>query len=278
MYTLQKVGADVEVFLRDQESSELVISCGKIGGTKAEPRKIFSDPFSALQEDNVMLEFNINPADTAKRFRDNINKVMVYMFEELEEKGLMIDISSSRVFTSEDLKNPQAQHMGCDPDISAWELKPNPLIKPAQLGNLRTSGGHVHITFLVENEEPELFHKVNFIRMLDLALGVPSVLLDDDQDRRRHYGKAGAFRDKGKNHIEYRTLSNFWIRNDELKEWVFNGVKWAKDQLNLRWPITNEAGPFLELFQLDIEKCIKNGDTILADKIIREMQIPMPKQ
>lgn len=276
MYSILLVGADVEVFLREAQTNNLVTACGKIGGTKDNPRKILGDKFSALQEDNVMLEFNIDPARNADNFRDNINKVLVHIYEELEQQGLKIDVSSSQVFTPEALKHPLALVMGCDPDVSAWSVKPNPIVQPEQLGNLRTSGGHIHITFKVNKENPTMLHKVNLIRMLDLALGVPSVILDPDQDRRRHYGRPGAFRSKGDNHVEYRTMSNFWIKSDELKEWAFNGVSWAFTQLNSRGNAVVE-GEWGELFQPDIEKCIKNGDTILANKLIRELQIPMPR-
>lgn len=276
MYTLQKVGADVEMFLREAATGKLVTAIGKVGGTKEKPRKILNDDWSALQEDNVMLEFNIDPAANEGQWRNNLNKVLIHIIEEMETKGLVIDITPSAVFTDEDLKDPQARRMGCDPDISAWTTEPNELINPDQLGNLRTSGGHVHVTFQVQGKNPTMVQKINLIRMLDIALGVPSVLLDTDTDRRRHYGRAGAFRSKGPNHVEYRTLSNFWIRNDGLKEWVYNNVTWAVKELNNRFGIIKDHIG-LELFMVDICKCLQNSDTIIARKIIRDLRVPMPE-
>lgn len=276
MYNLLMVGADIEVFLRDIQTTKLTPAIGKVGGTKEKPRKILGDEWSALQEDNVMLEFNINPAANETQWRNNINKVMVYIVEEMREKGLMIDISPSVIFDSKDLEDPQARKMGCDPDMSAWTTEPNELIQPDALGNLRTSGGHVHVTFKVLGKDPTMVQKINFIRMLDLALGVPSVLLDTDLDRRRHYGRAGAFRSKRANHIEYRTLSNFWIKNDGLKEWVYNNVTWAVKQLNSRFGVIKDAIG-LEMYTADVCNCLKNSDTITAKKLIKDLRVPMPE-
>lgn len=68
----------------------------------------------------------------------------------------------------------------------------------------------------------------HIIAHLDLFLGVPSILLDKDTERRKMYGKAGAFRSKPYG-VEYRVLSNFWIANEELVTWCFNNVKAAID-------------------------------------------------
>src|SRR5690606_28024709 len=56
---------------------------------------------------------------------------------------------------------------------------------------------------------------------MDMTLGLESVLLDTDTRRKELYGSAGSFRFK-KYGVEYRTLSNFWIKNEELTQWAFN--------------------------------------------------------
>lgn len=55
---------------------------------------------------------------------------------------------------------------------------------------------------------------------MDLYLGVPSILMDGDTDRRRLYGKAGAYRSKPYG-VEYRTLSSFWVADPKLIGWAF---------------------------------------------------------
>jgi hypothetical protein len=70
-----------------------------------------------------------------------------------------------------------------------------------------------------------------------MVLGVPATLIDTDTARREFYGKAGSFRPKDTinfdadigpdpyDGVEYRTLSNFWLKSEELMGWVWNGVE-----------------------------------------------------
>ena len=58
-------------------------------------------------------------------------------------------------------------------------------------------------------------------RQLDISLFLPSLLFDDDTERRKLYGFPGSFRPKQYG-VEYRPLSNKWLRNEVLMTWVFN--------------------------------------------------------
>lgn len=88
---------------------------------------------------------------------------------------------------------------------------------------MRSAGGHVH----VETTKDQLA----VIRAMDLFLGVPSVLMDNGEMRKKLYGKAGAFRGKSYG-VEYRTLSNFWIFKNELIRWVWNNTERALDSVD----------------------------------------------
>lgn len=61
------------------------------------------------------------------------------------------------------------------------------------------------------------------VKQLDYYLGVPSLLWDNDPRRRLLYGKAGAFRPKPYG-LEYRTLSNRWLTNVPLQQWVYSSA------------------------------------------------------
>ena len=54
------IGADPELFLRDGDA--ITSAIGLIGGDKYEPRLV---TLGAVQEDNVLAEFNIDPAISA---------------------------------------------------------------------------------------------------------------------------------------------------------------------------------------------------------------------
>ena len=72
------LGCDPELFVKSLETGEIVSAEGKIGGTKREPRAI-SDSGHSVQEDNVMVEFNIPPSKSSQEFVDNINHVVNYL-------------------------------------------------------------------------------------------------------------------------------------------------------------------------------------------------------
>jgi len=273
MYQIQAIGTDTEVFLKDIQGNSIP-AVGLIGGTKKEPRPI-DEHGSALQEDNVMLEFNTIPAQNCSQWVGNINKVLVHVFDELRAKGLVVDISPSVEFADHQLMSEQAKQMGCEPDASAWTGEDNELISPMRLKNLRTAGGHIHVSFTVDGEAPRMVQKRNLIRMLDITLGVPSIILDDDVRRRQFYGRAGAYRNKAEDRVEYRTLSNFWIKNDTLKEWAYEGVVDAIRKLNSYGSFVKSTnwGDFL---RDRVIRCIKESDKSIASDLIRQYNVKMP--
>jgi len=269
MYKLQSVGADPEFFLRDKNNNP-VTAIGLIGGTKEAPLFINDDGFSAIQEDNVMVEFNIAPAKSAKQFSGNVKLVLDHLIGKLKEKELVVDITPFMRFPMEALDHPQARHVGCEGDYNAWTLKPNGTLDADQLGDMRTSGGHVHVAYTRDDgESADKDDMIKVVRWLDLALGIPSVLLDDGFERKQFYGKAGAFRPK-KYGIEYRTLSNFWIRSETTMEWVFNQVVWAFKQ------IKKHQGYLPPNLENQIQKAINKNDKFVAHAIIDDQELTLP--
>jgi hypothetical protein len=212
MYTL---GADPEMFLRDVNTGGVVPVCGLIGGTKGDaiPLEGMPDGFG-VQEDNVMLEFNIPAANTPGRFSTYVGEALeaVDNLIRIRNLPLEIDFSSERLFTDVQLATPQAQAFGCSPDFDGYKMgAPCRPISPERLGGWRFAGGHVHIGYAA-SEVPQ--HVV--AQLCDLFLGLPSVALDKQAQRRRRYGQPGRFRPTEYG-IEYRTLSNFWVFDTVLR-------------------------------------------------------------
>jgi len=211
------VGHDGEVFLRNKTTKLMVSSIGRIGGTKTDPMPIKHLPKGfCLQEDNVSVEFNIPPATAAIEFATNISMALVEIHRRAEEMGCEVAIDPSAHFPFAELDNPQAQMAGCDPDLDAWTGKEN--LPPEIAGSdLRACGGHVHIGGV--NDIPPFM----LARACDVYLFTPFSALDKDKERRTLYGRPGAFRITPWG-MEYRTLSNFWLRKPQYMEYVFNGV------------------------------------------------------
>lgn len=242
------IGADPELFLVSTQG-KLISSIGIIGGSKEEPRIIREDG-CAVQEDNVAVEFNIPPADTVTKFLESINFNLTYLENFVREKGLSLAIHASGEFEADQLKSRKAREFGCDPDLNAWTRQPNPSPR-SDNRMLRSAGGHVHVGF-----EGERLNPLDVIKAMDVFLAVPSVLHDDDTRRRELYGKAGACRIKSYG-VEYRTLSNFWLKTDQLKEWVFHQTHLAVAFVRNSGYISHDEGEA-------IQHCINTSDKNLA--------------
>ena len=212
------IGADPELFLKN-DAGRFISAVGLIGGDKWNPKPI-SPQGHAILEDNVAVEFNIPPSEDASTFVSHLNFVLQHLEGQAKKLNLHLVLDkASMIFDDEQLNSPGAQTFGCEPDWNAWTGKVNK--KPyANNPNLRSCGGHVHVGTHLE--------PFPVIQAMDLFLGIPSLHLDKDTQRRELYGKAGACRVKPYG-AEYRTLSNFWLQSDDLKEWVYKQTQKAID-------------------------------------------------
>mgnify|MGYP001601647156 CR=1 FL=1 len=226
------IGSDPELFLYSQEKQKFVPVCGLIGGTKDKPIPV-AEGFG-LQEDNVMLEYTISPAKTREEFLKNINFAKDYIRETiLTPKGLIPKYQASAEFDFDDLQTPAALMFGCSPDYNAWTLEQNEFVHhPNTL--LRTSGMHIHIGY----DNPDFDLNTDLVKAFDLFVTIPSLLLDPDTERRKVYGKAGAYRMKSYG-VEARQLSGFFQQDDAHIKWVYDNTIAAIDFVNIGGIITN---------------------------------------
>lgn len=212
---MRTIGADPELFLRNVDTGSVIPVCGLIGGTKDEPQQLegLEEGF-AVQEDNVMLEFNIPPCSSHRSFATSIQVALdsVQDLIRIRNLPLELDFSNARLFSEEQLAHPQAQQFGCSPDFDGYKMgAPFRPLEASRLGGWRFAGGHVHLGY-DHQHVPQ--HVV--AQLCDLFLGLPSVALDKQAQRRRRYGQPGRFRPTAYG-IEYRTLSNFWVFDSRLR-------------------------------------------------------------
>jgi len=253
------IGADVEVFLRNDK--QFFNLAGKIGGTKKNPHPTH---FGVESWDNVAYEFAIDYTDAMRVFSDRIVAGVTRADEIARRFGCFVAIAPSAIFKPEWLDNKYCQEFGCDPDYSAWTLaeNPNPKDKKGIDPGLRSCGGHIHVGAKVDH--------VQLVRLMDLHLGVPSVLMDPDRNRRALYGKAGAHRKKPYG-VEYRALSNFWVTSQAYIDWVFTTTMWCVQLATQpdRWVQREDA--------LNIIKCINMSDQDLASRLIESFGLHYPR-
>lgn len=223
-----KIGCDPELFLK--KDGKFVSAYGLIKGTKEEPLKVDG---GAVQVDGMALEFNIDPASTAEEFSTNINNVIAQLRAMVPPEYEFVFSPVAEFGTNYIKEQPElASRLGCEPDFNAWKGgKANPV--PDASKSFRTASGHIHIGW-TENQDindPEHIDACcMMVKQLDAILGISSLLWDKDKTRRELYGKAGAFRPKSYG-VEYRVLSNAWLIEPWMIDFVYRGTKYAFDKL-----------------------------------------------
>jgi len=280
-----RVGSDPELFVQDAEGNTVPI-CGKIGGTKEHPliidhlveanygaeRRRLRRPEDvegnyAIQEDNVMLEFNTPAYKESSQFVDSISKMLAVLSDHvLPRHNLTLKFEASHSFKADELvKYPQAFTIGCSPDLNAYaegtrERQP---FNATHFGNNRFCGGHIHVQYNHASVPRHIF-----VQFMDVMVELPFMRYDKQKLRRMFYGQPGIYREKPYG-IEYRTPSNFWLnrvfRERHLMQMVDNVLYLAR---------TANDNPeelkriYAEIDWADVQAAIRGEDAKMADEII----------
>lgn len=258
-----KFGADPELFVA--QDGVFKSGYGLIEGDKENP---FPVENGAVQVDGMALEFNIDPAMDEESFVFNLSSVLIQLEDMVPEYNLVAEPVAT--FTEEYMKaQPEkAKELGCDPDFNAWGGKQNAV--PNAAVNFRTGSGHIHVGWTDGESITDAFHVAQaqaLVRQMDFYLALPSLLFDPDKQRRELYGKAGAHRVKPYG-VEYRVLSNAWLRSKELMAWAFRASKKAAEDI--------ASGIVLEKQFGDIQGIINSSNVKEALGIIEEAKLEVP--
>lgn len=259
------VGADPEVFMF--KNGQPVSAFGAIQGTKDKPFKVDK---GAVQVDGMALEFNIDPAESAEEFRGHIRMVMAQLQGMVPGYDLNPVPVANFGFDYISTQPKEATELGCNPDFNAWfDGEPNP--KPNGELPFRTGAGHVHIGWTNKADVYDPEHRqacIMVTKQMDYYLGLGSLLYDNDNQRREMYGSAGSFRYKPYG-CEYRVLSNAWLKDDNLIQWVFDRTVQGVNDLAEGKAAFNEYGALAQ----DV---IRNNDIKEAKAIMHSLNIPLP--
>lgn len=238
------IGADPELFVRDKDGQPVsghIFRCG----TKKNPLRTKN---GSVQVDGIALEFNVRPSRAKMEFIENVQNVL----DDLE--GLVrqrlpdgtLDASPT-IYLSEAFlqKLPQKNsELGCNPDYDAYTQRANH--PPDASQTFRTGAGHVHFGWGRRMDISDWNHFqscAQLARQMDYYLGLPSLKWDNDAQRRKLYGNAGAFRPK-KYGMEYRVLSNAWLRKKEITGLIFDQAKKGFDRIVSGWDMYERFGDF----------------------------------
>ncbi len=272
---LQKTGTDAEFFLRDKNSGEIVSAEGFVKGTKYRPFRFDKEasPWYTTQLDNVLAEITIPPASCFEEFFKAITKAREYIHSTIPENLETVALASA-ILDEKYLQTDQARAFGCEPDFNAYTkgINEKPFCENFQL---RSCGGHIHTGFDgievkfrgdVYNYEVDE-QRASIVRMLDLHVSVPLVIMEPDSERKLLYGKAGAFRPKPYG-LEYRSPSN-WYLNDE------STVKWAFESVQNAFKYLGSKGVLADDLATHVEKVINTNNKSEASSLVKDFNLQL---
>lgn len=219
------MGCDPELFF---EQGGEIIGAEKVLGKEERILGHGLDSSTKLVLDGVQAEINL-PAMTCRQSLANyIARVIYSTAEKLKGSDIkicyrgVVDVTQKELDTLSD----KSKVFGCAPSLNLYEPGVTPGVDP-KVYLKRSAGGHIHLGF--DHWAPVYKARTRLVPILDVLLGNTCVLIDRDPanaERRKVYGRAGEYR-LPKHGLEYRTLSNFWLRSYELTSLVFGLARTA---------------------------------------------------
>jgi hypothetical protein len=174
------------------------------------------------------IQFELNPGSSASV--RGLGFQIKLAFEELkhvlrQNPGLKLNWNGVVEVDREELDflSEKSRVLGCQPSDNVYGTRP--ITVNVKEYRKRSAGGHQHFGLTNTNifDGRGWDERYRLIPLFDIFVGNQCVLLDRDPgaaERRENYGRAGEHR-KPRYGVEYRTLSNFWLRNYTLMSYVF---------------------------------------------------------
>lgn len=179
---------------------------------------------SKVTRDGVQFELHPTPANTVLRVGKQITALFGILRNICRSTNVELNFDGLVEVTREELDSlsPATRILGCMPSENYYGAKPIN-VDPVEYRK-RSSGGHIHMGLgLPIFNGKDVDERVSLVPLMDIFVGNTAVLLDRDPgaaERRENYGRAGEYR-LPKHGLEYRTTSNFWLRDYTLMSFVF---------------------------------------------------------
>lgn len=259
------IGADPELFIKNKKTGDYISAIGIIPGKKKDAVHMEGLPEGfACQIDNVLGEYNIPPVTTKEDFVQAIESAKEWFNNFLADRDLEIECAASARYDKDQLKSKEASEIGCDPSLSCWTE--NLTERPECFeGNLRTAGTHIHIGY----KDKDINTNFDLMCACDIFLGVPSILIDRDTERRQYYGKPGDFRHTSYG-CEYRVLSGLFTKSPIYTNWIYEQTMKAIDFVN-KGKLDISIGD-------EVQRIINDNDIAAAVHFCDEYSIVIPTE
>lgn len=257
------IGSDPEFFFMKNGkvlSSELVL-----------PKGGFATSGGKVTIDGVQAEINPTTESCRELHANQIARCLYYVKQNLP-KGVTVSFEPLVPIELPVLAklSEKAQHFGCTPSYNVYDNDNKMSIADSSKYPYRPAGGHIHLGGKQNSGYAKLYADLKtLIPMLDIIVGNTCVLIDrheGNKERRMCYGRAGEFRTP-KHGVEYRTLSNFWLKSYPLMSFVFALARMAMDIIHFSTKENNFVKEIMDAVDIkDIRKAINNNDFDLALK------------
>ena len=215
------LGCDPELFIVNKQGVVVGSERVLLGGLN-----VGSD--SSIVTDGVQVELHPHPGSCREGLSFRIQQCVLdldtYIKSRPDLKGLRLSFDPMVEVAREELErlSPKAQTLGCQPSLNIYGHKTKEV--NGMEYRKRSAAGHIHLGM-----DMEPFNLTQLIPLLDLFVANTCVLFDRDpasRERRQLYGKAGEYR-LPSHGLEYRVLSNFWLRHYSLMSCVFGLARQA---------------------------------------------------
>lgn len=200
-----------------------------IGSEKLIPIAGLETNAGKIVRDGVQFELNPRSNGTVLGLAQNIGTLFARLAQAVAEvPGVSVCFDGLVEVSREELDSlsPECQVLGCNPSYNVYGDKP--INVDPYTYQKRSSGGHIHLGL---PKDGALMQRGNrrLVPVLDVLVGNTAVLLDRDPgcaERRENYGRAGECRFPSHG-LEYRTTSNFWLRDYSLMSFAFGMAQLA---------------------------------------------------
>ncbi len=266
---------------------ELFLSVGDriIGSERVIPAAGLRNMNSKVVRDGVQIELHPNCNGSIQYLGQNIAEAFRQLSTHLEShSGVRMNFTQVVDVEPDELAalTESSRQLGCQPSLNWYGIAP--LETQGKLVP-RSAGGHIHMglaspiyTQWTNAPAARRDHRRSLIPLLDIFVGNTGVLLDRDAraaERRVYYGRAGEFR-LPEHGVEYRTLSNWWLRSFPLMDFMFGMAHLAVSVLNttLSHGPDDPEGEIADAIDIDqVCKAIQENNFMLAMKnweVVRE--------
>lgn len=239
--------------------------------------------------DGVQAELNPRPNTCRANLGNEIGACFRKLFVELKNSGKTVGVDFKPIvdITAEELESlsEKSKQFGCAPSTNIYKNAEEAQIKVDPKKYLkRSAGGHIHLGWHagywngavdVPKMKDVLSNPEVLVPVLDLVVANTCVLLDrfeGNAERRKNYGRVGEFRLKDYG-MEYRTLSNFWLRSYQLMSLVTGLCRMACHMVEQSKPDNDYVKALMDAVSRDdVNRAVQENNFELAYQNFRKIE------